>query len=145
MRGRKPIPIPIQRARGNPGKRRPKHEPQIRHLRPDIPDWIGKAEQRYLNRLVPALEQAGVLTVVDGEPLAVLASLYAEIVSWRQIITKAGIKRASEEGWIRELRRAEDNYRKMLTEYGLTPVSRTRLATKDEPPSGESEDDLDAV
>ncbi len=142
MRGRKPIPIPIKRARGNPGKRALGAEPQVLHLRPAIPAWVDKDARTFLAPILAELERVGLLTVLDGPALALLADRYIEVITWRALIAKVGKEKATRLGYPREMRKAEQMLFKWATEYALTAVSRTRLALKDGP-AGDKDDESD--
>ena len=130
--GRPATPIPLARALGNPGKRKIKAEPKIRKLRPSFDEsWLDQISLEFLAKLVPELERAGLLSVVDGPTLSLLADRWAEVVAYRDLVRTTGAQRAIPLGYVNALRRAEDSFRKWASEYGLTALGRTRLATEE--------------
>jgi len=144
-RGRPPTPIPVKRKLGNPGKRPIGIEPDVRKLRPEFQTWLDGEALGFLERHLPELERVGLLTVVDGPALSLMADRYAEVLAWRELVRDTGIARAVTLGYVNAMRRAEDSFRRWATEYGFTALSRTRLATEDGGGRGaEDEGDLDA-
>jgi phage terminase small subunit len=133
MPGRRPTPIPIAHALGNPGKRRLKTEPKIRKLRPKFDQaWLDQESHAFLERHVAELERAGLLSVVDGPALALLADRWAELLAHRELVRTTGLPRAIALGYVNAYRRAEDSFRKWSVEYGFTALARTRLASADD-------------
>ena len=71
MAGRKPKPTSLKVLEGNPGKRQLNpNEPKPDASIPKCPAWLSKEAKREWKRLVPFLEQAGLLTQVDRAAFA---------------------------------------------------------------------------
>lgn len=107
--------------------------------------WLESASIELLDEIVPELERAGLLAIVDGAGLPLMADRYTEVLAWRELVRTEGLKRAHALGHVSALRRAEDSFRKWGAEYGLTALSRTRLAERDNSLGKDDESDLDAT
>jgi len=142
MRGNKPLPTAVKKARGNPG-RRPlnKSEPSAGRT-PEKPNYIKGVSSKTWDRLCEMLGAMGVLDRADGLALELLCEAYAE---WRrnvEVIRKSGgvyaTKSVTGEKIFRQLphvAHASDAWkriRSMLSEFGLTPSARTRLGSPEE-------------
>lgn len=144
MGGRPPTPIGIKKALGNPGKRKLKHEPPFRHIRPDLPAWLDDVSKEFLEKHLPMLERAGLVTENDGPALALLADRYAEVLALREMVRQEGIPQAIALGHLNALRRAEDAFRRWANDYGMTALAKTRLAQEEEDDPGDA-DGLDKL
>lgn len=149
-RGRKPTPAAAKRLAGNPGKR---------PIRPDLPSTPGipQMPQRLLaeplalekwNELVPILLALGTLTTADGEALATLCEVYAATQACLLEMRASGPVMRTDLGGVKP-NPAGPLYRSLVAlqaslmgEFGLTPVSRTRLGAKEEKPTDEVEEFL---
>src|SRR5579863_5534758 len=89
---RRQKPTALKKLEGNPGKRKLNdNEPQPDPGRPEMPRGLAPEAAAEWKRILPMLEQMGVLTVVDGTALAAYCSCYAQ---WRQAdrhVAKFGI------------------------------------------------------
>ena len=135
--GRKRTPTRLRVLRGNPGHRplNPAEPAPARGL-PEAPDWLNLLELEAWDTLTAALEPMGVVTISDGPALTALAVAWAD---WRQaravldleepyLETPAGLHRHPASAV------ASDAWRRvssMLSEFGLTPASRSRLQVAD--------------
>jgi P27 family predicted phage terminase small subunit len=140
MAGRKPVPTAIRQVRGNPGKRPlPKNEPAVELATPPCPDYFTDDQQVAWAELAERLVDMKVLTLGDGAALELLFAAYME---WRyaaDIVTDEGMTytTTTESGDVMyrprpEVAIAADAWRRvtsMLREFGLTPSSRTKVAT----------------
>lgn len=155
MRGRPPTPTPIKALRGNPGKR-PLNaaEPRPPAARPTCPSWLSRDAKAEWRRIVPELEQVGLLTQVDRAALAAYCQSYAR---WRQAeaalddglrielfkVTNEGeaiVYQVIQKPEVAIAQKERQLMKAFLTEFGLTPASRTRLKTPEKP----VEDDFDS-
>ncbi len=151
MAGRRPKPTALRLLEGNAGKRPlNKKEPKPKRGVPTSPSYLSKRAKEAWVRIGGELEAMGVLTIADGTALEVLVLTYDE---WRSahdaIVDRGGalsydcetetgtIVRAYPEVAIRA--DAAKRLRGMLTEFGLTPSSRSKVAASDQ----EAEDPLD--
>jgi P27 family predicted phage terminase small subunit len=141
--GKRPLPTAIKKLRGNPGHRAINHaEPVPANGAPDIPQGLSELAIAEWNSIVPALEQLGVLSKIDGKALGAYCECYAEWVQARKEVTDRGIlireavydKNGEEIG--HKLKRnpaisikneALKLMKSFVIEFGLTPASRARL------------------
>jgi P27 family predicted phage terminase small subunit len=134
MRGRKPVPLELQRARGNPGHRELPQGVQIAGKSPlDIPALTPEAEDVW-NELVPQLEAANLLDRADSLTLEALCILVAtaryarnqiESTGYTTKHRKTGVDVVSP--WVRIER---DSWKQAIAigeQFGLSPMARTRL------------------
>lgn len=156
MRGRKPTPTNLRVLQGNPGKRPlPENEPKPKPLAPERPRWLTHEGRREWDRVVPELEKLGLLTVVDGAALAAYCQSYEIMVQAKRELRahirehkKTTISFTNQGGFtsevphpaVRMFRDAAATMRSFMTEFGLTPASRVRLAM---PRVEESKDDYE--
>ena len=154
MRGRKRTPTTILDLRGafraHPErKRKRKREPKAPAGVPPCPKHLRRLARATWNRIGAYLVQLGVMTTVDHHALELLVRAYVDYHRAQSVLERCGstytIRTASgrvirprpevaiaREAWNRTLR--------ALTEFGLTPASRTRLETTD-PDAGAPTDD----
>ncbi len=157
MVGRPPKPTSLKILAGNPGKRPLNDaEPQPDRIMPEMPkgmSYLAKREWKWMSK---ALFKIGLLTSVDGKALAMYCESYA---TW-EWATKEKRKHGllveepilDKEGMVVGTKfkanpavhiefNAAKTCKAFLTEFGMTPASRSRL--KIEKPK--EEDPLDAI
>jgi phage terminase small subunit len=144
MGGRPPTPIGIKKKLGNPGKRKLKVEPHLRKLMPEIGTWLDAASQEFLEKHLPMLMKAGLVTEADGPALSMLGDRYAEVLALRALVKAEGLPQAISLGHLNAMRKAEDSFRRWANDYGFTALSRTRLA-QDDDTGDEDADELDSL
>jgi P27 family predicted phage terminase small subunit len=134
MAGRRPQPTKLRVLRGNPGKRPlPKAEPQPDRAMPEPPAHLGEIALQEWHALAPELHRIGVLTRVDGTALAAHCAAYELWVIARRHVESEGHVHAMENGrqlmspWVQIGKDAASMMHKFLTEFGLTPASRSRI------------------
>lgn len=137
MRGRKPVPNAVKKLTGS--KYYKPNEPEVGGGKPACPRWLskeGKSEWRYVANL---LHEAGLLTKLDRMALAAYCEAVAVFRKMSEILAETGAyaTRTHNDNLIQspevQLRnKAMDQMLKFMTEFGMTPSSRTRFAT-DEP------------
>lgn len=138
-RGPPPDPTVIKIKKGNPGKR-PLNtkEPQPTIEAPECPDFLDETAKVEWKRIVPILIEHEVLSRMD---LAALAAYCQSYSRWQA--AEADLKDGSHyKSKGREYPKAAlkislDERRmmhKFLTEFGLTPASRTRVQIENEKP-----------
>lgn len=143
MASPRPIPTALKILRGNPGKRALNHaEPQPTVGRPTCPTWLDIEAKREWRRVVPELEALGILTVVDRAALAAYCQSYARWQQAEAVVTELGfsvpLTRRGEDGELTVYamqsrpevgisQKERQIMRLFLTEFGLTPSSRTRV------------------
>lgn len=141
-RGRTPQPTTLKLLRGNPGKRRlPAHEPQPAPELPAPPDHLSAGARAEWARVAPELHRLGVLTMADRSTMAAYCQVYAQWVEAEAAIAREGLTMMSTKGTlmahpaVRISHQALTLLRQYMTELGLTPASRARLATGNKPPA----------
>jgi P27 family predicted phage terminase small subunit len=156
-KGRRPLPTAIKNLRGNPGKRKPnENEPKPIVGDPEMPEGLSDAAKAEWCAMIPHLLAMRVLTPVDRAALAGYCYTYdiwmRASVDIREfgVLLKApvmGRKGTPEEdsviAWITKknpavaiANEALKTMKSYLTEFGMTPSSRTKIST----PKDEAED-----
>lgn len=142
MVGRKPKPTNLKVLEGNPGKRQLNlNEPKPDASVPKCPAWLSKEAKREWKRLVPFLEQAGLLTQVDRAAFAGYCQSYADWMDAKDHLATEGSTFETPNGYQQQspwVSIAQTNLKLMLkfcTEFGLTPSSRSRIVTTYAPES----------
>jgi P27 family predicted phage terminase small subunit len=144
MRGRKPVPTTLKVLRGNPGKRPLNHnEPKPTLGAPGCPTWLVTEAKAEWRRIVPKLDELGMLTKVDRAALATYCEAWATFVYAQREVHTHGILitevetisidgrviycRTTKNPAIIVARDAANLVRQFCAEFGLTPSARTRL------------------
>jgi P27 family predicted phage terminase small subunit len=139
-----PVPFPLKVLRGNPGKRPMKPELQPEQLQdvPDPPPFItGFAADEWW-RTAPELHRLGLLTRIDVPALAAychafgqwrmavesLAKMQANDPIMNGMIIKTKYGDAAMNPLVSIARKHAGDVIRYASEFGLTPVARTRLA-----------------
>lgn len=152
-RGRKPKPTHLKVLDGNPGKRPlNQHEPKPPPIPPKPPTWLGPAGKKLWKLLAPQLEKLGLLTTVDGPAFEAVCQSYATWVDCEKYLRKHGLTYSytTENGGEYVQQRPEVSIgnkalqavKAFMTEFGLTPASRSRINMK---PPGEEDDPMEAL
>jgi P27 family predicted phage terminase small subunit len=147
MRGRKPTPNAVKEVMDNPGKRPiNKDEPVPPPGIPDCPEHLsadGKAEWA---RVVPQLEAMGLLSGVDRSALAAYCEAYASWVDAVRNLQRFGkVLKAPKSGhpmpnpYVSIANQSLEHMRKFMTEFGMTPSSRSRLSVKNGKPNQDAD------
>ena len=138
-RGQPAVPTKLKLLRGNPGKRAiPKDEPLPEAVLPKAPATLNATGKKQWGKVAKQLYDCGILTQVDTE------SLYLYCVAWQDWCA-AGIK-LKQQGMVirgkggpiinpyqRVSDVAFDKMRKLMSEFGMTPSSRTRVTAAAKP------------
>lgn len=151
MRGRKPVPRALKIARGNPGQRRlsddePQPSTEIDLAVPEILADDPDARQEWESK-APMLHRLGLLSEVDLDALILYCATFSR---WKQaerqlrkfgmIVTAGKSKFPIVSPYLAISTKAQNQCRAMLIEFGLTPVSRSRVHTpKKETPDAQRE------
>lgn len=138
-------PTALHKARGT--YRPDRHgtaEPEPASATARVPRWAeleGEAEKCY-RRLAPMLASMRVLTEADVTALVQLCRRYAEYMELREQVDDEGVtyviegrngrqRKTNPAVMVRD--RAWADFQKGLTEFGLTPVSRSKITAAPEP------------
>jgi P27 family predicted phage terminase small subunit len=133
--GRKPKPTALRKAQGNPGHRPLNHnEPKPTGV-PQCPTHLGKVAKAEWRRIAPELIALGLLTKVDRAALAAYCSAWAQWVEAETSVQKFGAvfrlkndpDKPVKNPNVTIANAALDQMRKFLTEFGMTPASRSRI------------------
>ena len=141
-RGRKPKPTRLKLITGNPGNRPlNEDEPKVEKKKgcPRAPRHMSDGAKEGWRKLAPMLHEAGLLSKVDELALEACCEAYGR---WRQaqdqvrefgplIKTPSGIPIQSP--YLQIANKAFEQMTRMLTEFGLTPSSRSRIRQSDLP------------
>src|SRR5437868_4910509 len=136
LRGPAPKPTTIKRLEGNPGKRKLNDgEPSPTLGAPECPDHLDDVARKEWDRLTSILVAMKVLTEADYIALANLCQAYSTLVNAQKQMNKTGILYKSKSGYIQQspllgiIHTQTTIVNNLLREFGLTPSSRTRVAT----------------
>jgi P27 family predicted phage terminase small subunit len=135
MRGRKPTPTHLKLLRGNPGKR-PLNpcEPRVAKKTPTCPAHLCPPAKAEWKRLAAQLAVLSVLTELDRAALAAYCQAYGRWVEAERKLheTPMLIKLPSgfvqQNPWLTIANKQLELMHKFLTEFGLSPVSRSRVS-----------------
>lgn len=135
MRGRIPKPTAVKIMEGNPGKRRINgSEPKPPSSLPDCPDYLAPEAKAEWARLAGILNQIGLLTQVDRTLMAAYCQTYARWVEAERKLAETPLILRTPAGYIQQSpwlsisNKQLELMAKYMTELGLTPASRSRLA-----------------
>lgn len=132
-RGPPPTPTELKRLRGNPGKRRLNDdEAKPPKGAPRCPAWMGRVAKDKWKSTLKELEPLGVMTVIDGDALAVLCVTWARWQAAEAALSKHGqtmivmgvVKPRPEVSIAAKLVLVVRQYQR---EFGLTPSSRSAI------------------
>ena len=131
--GRKPRPTKLKLLEGNPGKRRLNDkEPDPPPAVPSCPDHLSPAAKKEWERVTPLLEKLGLLSQIDGAALSLYCQAWGRWVEAEEALRTYGVMVKSPNGfpmqspYLAVANRAMEQIRAMLTEFGMSPSSRTR-------------------
>jgi P27 family predicted phage terminase small subunit len=135
MRGRKPIPVELKVVRGNPGHRTLPVVPETPKVSKRMKPPAGMSDDATAawKKVAPMLQAAGLLHVPDVVALRLLCESYA---TWEKatelarggFLVKASNGTPMASPYLHIASRAHDQIVKLLTEFGMTPSARTRVA-----------------
>src|SRR5690242_5966335 len=138
MRGRRPKPTRLKVLTGNPGKR-PLNPDELNPepAMPECPPELGPVAQREWHRLVGQLCALRLLTHLDRAALAAYCGAYALWAEAMEAIQKYGTMIKSPSGYpvqspyVAVANRQAEIMMRIASEFGFTPVSRSRISTPD--------------
>jgi P27 family predicted phage terminase small subunit len=137
-RGPAPKPTKLKVLHGNPGHRKlNKSEPQPRASAPSCPTWLSTEAKAEWRRIVPELEQLGLLTIIDRMALAALCQAWSEFHEATKILQEEGRTFTTDKGYVVQhpavamQRSAWSGVKTFCSLFGLDPSSRSRLQLPD--------------
>ena len=143
-RGPPPTPTRLKLIKGNPG-RRPlnKREPDPKVDVPDCPKHLSPLAAEEWLRITAELYRMGLLTQLDRAALAAYCQAWGRWVEAETMIEKHGLVVRSPNGTLMQTpmlaiaNRAMKQMREFLTEFGMTPSSRSRVSSGTPPGADE--------
>jgi len=138
MAGRPPKPAAIKRAEGNPGRRPIPVEPDVSDKKPRCPSYLRGEAKKEWRRVVDDLHQAGIIMEVDRTVLALYCNALAQYLEAEAHVLVEGAVELTPNGypvksaWLTIRDKAFDQMMKCLTEMGMTPVSRAKVAAREQ-------------
>lgn len=140
--GRKPTPTQLKLVRNNPGKRPlPENEPKpppVKRVTP--PSHLSPAAKKEYRRIGAKLCEIGVLGETDLRALELYSETYAQWVEATQRVATVGMVIKAPSGfpimnpYLIVANAASKRMQSLLSEFGMTPSSRTRLGINDRKP-----------
>jgi P27 family predicted phage terminase small subunit len=154
--GRKAVPTALRKATGRlswkektQGKAVAAKEPKMRRARLDAPKWVSEKAREHWPRFAELVYSMGVLSQVDGGALEQLCEAYADFRNARAEMDKAvrtygslfvehenmktGVTSIRTHPSVAMMSDADRRVHRWMTDFGLTPSSRTRVQTIGDP------------
>jgi len=146
--GRKQTPTRLKLLRGNPGHRpinqdEPKPQPRL----PRAPQHLSEAAKKEWTRAGRFLLQLGLISDLDLAAFAAYCTAYGRWVEAEQALQTYGVMVKSpnnfpmQSPYLAVANRAMDQMRSLLSEFGMSPASRTRVSAS---PLDDEEDEFEA-
>jgi P27 family predicted phage terminase small subunit len=134
MRGRKPTPTHLKLLQGDPGKRgfNPA-EPNPERCAPTCPSHLCPPAKAEWKRLAAQLAQLRILTELDRAALAAYCQAYGRWVEAERklcetpMLLKLPSGYVQQNPWLTIANKQMELMHKYLSEFGLSPVSRSRV------------------
>ena len=141
--GRKPKPTDLKILQGSKHKERINlNEPKFDKSMPECPTYLDKNAKEIWQEKAKELHQAGILTVIDSDSLAIYAQLFSRLLKLEKDIKKEGLMLNDKiNPKVVEARLTIQQVRQFSAEFGMTPSSRTRLSVVN-PDSGDEVDEF---
>lgn len=135
MPGPPPKPTAMKRLEGNPG-RRPlnEREPKARTRKPKMPAWLSEDEQAEWKRITRELAAMQLLTSADADAIAVYCQVAVRYRDASAKVAKDGLTVLTPNGYpvinpaLSIVNKCIQQMHRLLTEFGMTPASRSRIA-----------------
>jgi len=146
--GRKSTPTSLKLLNGNPGHRpinqdEPKPQPRL----PRAPQHLSEAAKKEWTRAGRFLLQLGLISDLDLAAFAAYCTAYGRWVEAEQALQTYGVMVKSpnnfpmQSPYLAVANRAMDQMRSLLSEFGMSPASRTRVSAS---PLDDEEDEFEA-
>ena len=136
--GRKPKPTHLKLLEGNPGHRPlNRNEPKPRPTVPYCPSHLSKEAKKEWRRIVPELAAVGPITRIDRAALAMYCEAWGRWLEAEEALRKYGVMVKSPSGfpmqspYLAVANKAMEQMRGLLTEFGMSPASRTRISVQE--------------
>lgn len=134
----KPLPTKLKVLRGTARKNRiNKDEPDPTPEIPEAPEHLSDEALKEWHRITKELDKVGLISQLDRTELAMYCQAYGRWVKYEKIVAETGELYESEKGGLQQspamwvVNRAMEQCHKFLSEFGMTPSSRSKVsATK---------------
>ena len=136
-KGRKPLPAAIKKIRGSRMKGPDRVEIDLPADTVTAPAEVEGLELVEWNRIAPVLSSAGMLSKIDRAALVCYCTAWASFVRSKEELKKNGEVLQSAAGgyyqnpWLSIRNRQMEIMLKFLTEFGMSPSSRTKIQPED--------------
>lgn len=141
MPGPPKTPTHLALVKGNPSKRAVnKKEPKPPSGVPPIPKHFDKMGKYWFKRIGEELDAVGVMTTLDGKALELLIEAYTEYRQHCDVLAEEGYTYKTVSATGEDIVKAHPaavmksdawkRIRAMLTEFGMTPASRSKVGAK---------------
>ena len=142
MGNRKP-PTALKLLNGNPSQRKLTPEPKPLTEVPKMPIFVKRNlyARREWERLIPELEKVGLISLLDRSAIAAYCMAYA---TYEELSRYTNTLKPADEKYLdytRATRQAAVLLKQYLSDFGMTPSSRTKVVMNRKP--GESENEFD--
>jgi P27 family predicted phage terminase small subunit len=131
-------------------KPKPQHEPTPAAGHPACPSHIKGEARAEWDRICDELDQMGLLTTADRPALALYCSAWGRWIEAEAKVAELGLlvsapktKTPMGNPYLSISNKAHEQMLKLLTEYGLTASSRTRIRINRPDDAGDNSNDLD--
>lgn len=138
MTGRPPKPTALKKLAGNPGKRAlNQHEARIAPAMMRAPRHLDTEAKREWRRVVKELYQVGLLTQVDRAALSAYCQAWSRWVKAERDLEGKPLTMETDKGYcypnplLGIANSALEQMRKWMTEFGMTPSSRSRVKAEE--------------
>lgn len=139
--GPKPIPTALKKLKGGSKtshRAMPKNEPMPNTYdrRPPPPEQLDRTGQNEWKRVAKDLHDLGLLTKIDRAGLTAYCQNYSQWCKATAALKKHGMLIKAQSGfptqspWLSIANRAQEEMRKWLVEFGMTPSSRSRVSAE---------------
>lgn len=132
--GRPMLPSNLKILKGTDQKcRMNENEPKPEIEAPDAPEFLNAVALAEWNRLVPELVKLGILAKIDSTTLAAYCATFARWVEAEGMLMSEGSVIETSNGniiqspWVGIANTALGHMRKFLTEFGMSPASRSKV------------------
>lgn len=141
MPGRRPLPAATHILRGNPGKRPLRTDEATIAGEFDLtpPAYLKGQALALWNELASVLKESRVLTAADRPTFLLLCDAWTTWHTLRESLDITGPMMTTARGvsivnpLVDSVRRAQETYRKLSIEFGLTPTSRAKVSVAPTP------------
>lgn len=145
-RGRIPNPKAINDLRGDPGRRRRyEKEPTPPTGIPSCPDYLDEIAKGEWSEIVGILKDMNLMSLADGRLLEIYCTSYSRwrralvnVAKYGEVILDKKSGKLVTSPYAHIASRMQEEMRKCLLEFGMTPAARSRMRVSIEPPKPEN-------